>query len=610
MNTASRQVTDFFSSVAPFEGLDSDMLTTLARRAVGLYLTDTNADDLTSRYRQHLFVIQSGQFVIHEADEPVRHVSEGACFGYAMLLDGVSYPLRVEVNEPGLVYCIDEVQFSELLEVSTVANFFQRLGDDELQQQAVTRSESVWLYRSLSEVVQRAPVMVNEQATIVEAARVMTENGVSSLLVTCGEAVVGVVTDRDLRSRVVAREVDVGQPIATIMTRSPVVISEQDTLFDTLATMSERNIHHLPVVDTATGKPVGMVTVTDIIRQQRGNVLFIIGELAKADCLYTLTRAAWQLPHYFATHARRPGDVDIIGRVLSQATDMITRKLISFFEQANGPAPMPFSWLVFGSQARQDQTLGSDQDNGLLLADTPTDTQADYFQSMGTYVCEGLAKCGIKRCTGNIMASNPALRLSLDAAVKDAQGWVSEPASTAIMHCNIFLDVRTVAGDLDLFETLQRRRAPLFRQRLFLAALARHASEAAVPLSLFRRFVCEKDAQGRDVIDLKVRGVAIINNIVRLYALAEGLTMPSTLSRLKRLSGQSELSLRDRDNLRDIWLFLNRLRWRHQLQNNLTDNKVPLSELSAIEKHQLKAAFRAIEIAQEGAVMAFSGGMR
>jgi len=393
------------------------------------------------------------------------------------------------------------------------------------------------------------------------------------------------------------------------MTPNPAQIMGNRTLFDALALMTERNIHHLPVIDQQTLVPLGMVTASDIIRHQRGNVLFIIGELSKAENLYELTRLSWQLPHYFSAHAKKAGDYDIAGKILSQATDIMTRKLIGFFQQANGKAPIMFAWLVYGSQAREDQTMGSDQDNGLLLAERPSEAQAEYFAKMADYVCNGLAKCGIKLCDGNIMASNSKLRLSLEEAIEEAKRWVKAPTKDAIMHFNIFLDVRCAAGDISLFKQLQRQRAPLMKQNMFLAALTRNSNEISVPLSMFQKFIYEKGRKEKDVIDLKTRAVALINNIARIYALADGVTLPNTLARLDALSENSQLSKRDATNLRDIWLFLNRLRWRHQLENKVTDNRVSVSSLSSIEKHQLKAAFKAIERTNQAMVMKFSGGV-
>ncbi|MDC8832223.1 DUF294 nucleotidyltransferase-like domain-containing protein [Alteromonas gilva] len=609
MSTTPQQVMDFLKTSAPFDQLDDEALDELARQARLLYLAKENQQELLAENQDRLFLIHSGQFSVTDSNAPERHLSEGDYFGFHSAIDGVSYPLTVKIDSPGLVYSFSEKAFKKLLTLPDVANFFQSTKTEVLQNQAVLDSNSMWLYKALSEVIERQPVKVDVSLSVQQAAEKMSQNNVSSLLITEHDKLAGIVTDRDLRNRVVATGLDMSLPVSAIMTDKPAMIIQNRTMFDAMALMTERNIHHLPVIDRSTRQPVGMLTASDIVRHQKGNVLYIIGELSKAENLYELTRLSWQIPHYLATHAKRLGDFDIAGKVLAQATDIMTRKLIGFYQQQHGLAPMNFAWIVYGSQAREDQTMGSDQDNGLLLEHEPDNHQAEYFAGMAEYVCDGLGKCGIKLCPGNIMASNPELRLSLDAALAQSQQWVKQPTSTAIMHFNIFLDARAAAGDVELFKKMQKARAPLFKQKMFLAALARQANETSVPLTMFQKFSYEKGHKIKDTIDLKTRATAIINNLVRLYALANGLTMPATLGRIASLPAGAGLSSRDTDNIRDIWLFLNRLRWRHQLQNKATDNRVSVSDLSSIEKHQLKAAFKAIDRAQQAAVMKFSGGM-
>ena len=609
MSAIPQQVIDFLKTSAPFDRLDDEDRHRLAEQANLVYLVEDNADALLKQNEGRLFLIQSGQFSVKDSDGPLRHLSEGDYFGYPGLIDKVSYPVQVTVDKPGLVYCFTAAGFDEALNTPDVSDFFHGTRSEALQNQAVTESNSMWLYKPLSDVVNGEPIKADVLTSVRDAAGLMTEKRVSSLLITRESKLAGIVTDRDLRSRVVAEAFDVSEPVEAIMTENPAMITHNRTMFDAMAIMSERNIHHLPVIDRHSREPIGMVTATDVIRHQRGNVLFIIGELSKAENLYELTRSSWQMPHYFAMHAKRPGDFDIAGKVLSQATDIMTRKLIQFYQRDHGNAPMAYCWIVYGSQAREDQTMGSDQDNGLLLARKPDADEAEYFKGMSEYVCGGLAKCGIKLCDGNIMASNPALRLSLEESIAEARSWVKQPTSKAIMHFNIFLDARAAAGDSELFREMQAARAPLLQQKMFLAALARHANEVSVPLSMFQKFVYEKGRKQKDCIDLKVKAIALINNLVRIYSLANGLKMPSTLGRLASLPANAGLSTRDADNLRDIWLFLNRLRWRHQLTNKVTDNCVSVSDLSSIEKHQLKAAFKAIDRAQQAVVMKFSGGI-
>ena len=608
MTAMAKQVEDFLNTSAPFDILDKEQKLELVKHTELVYLTADNVGDL-QKGKASLFLIQNGQFSVQDSDAPLRHLSEGDYFGYTNIMEKRNFSLSISVDSPGLVYCFEASAVTPLFELPAIRNFFDGLRNNALQNHAISDSNSMWLYKGLEDVINKSPVSVDVETSITMAAQIMTNQKVSSLLVTREDKLIGIITDRDLRSRVVAASLDIHLPVSHIMTPNPAQIMGNRTLFDALALMTERNIHHLPVIDQQTLVPLGMVTASDIIRHQRGNVLFIIGELSKAENLYELTRLSWQLPHYFSAHAKKAGDYDIAGKILSQATDIMTRKLIGFFQQANGKAPMMFAWLVYGSQAREDQTMGSDQDNGLLLAERPSEAQAEYFAKMADYVCNGLAKCGIKLCDGNIMASNPKLRLSLEEAIEEAKRWVKAPTKDAIMHFNIFLDVRCAAGDISLFKQLQRQRAPLMKQNMFLAALTRNSNEISVPLSMFQKFIYEKGRKEKDVIDLKTRAVALINNIARIYALADGVTLPNTLARLDALSENSQLSKRDATNLRDIWLFLNRLRWRHQLENKVTDNRVSVSSLSSIEKHQLKAAFKAIERTNQAMVMKFSGGV-
>jgi len=608
MTAMAKQVEDFLNTSAPFDVLDKEQKLELVKHTELVYLTADNVGDL-QKGEASLYLIQNGQFSVQDSDAPLRHLSEGDYFGYVNIMENRNFPLSISVDSPGLVYCFKASAVAPLFDLPVIRHFFDGLRNNALQNHAISDTNSMWLYKGLEDVINKSPVSVDVETSITAAAQLMTTQKVSSLLVTREDKLIGIITDRDLRSRVVAASLDIHLPVSHIMTPNPAQIMGNRTLFDALALMTERNIHHLPVVDQQTLAPLGMVTASDIIRHQRGNVLFIIGELSKAENLYELTRLSWQLPHYFSAHAKKAGDYDIAGKILSQATDIMTRKLIGFFQQANGKAPMMFAWLVYGSQAREDQTMGSDQDNGLLLAQRPNKAQAEYFAKMAEYVCNGLAKCGIKLCDGNIMASNPDLRLSLDEAIEEAKRWVKAPTKDAIMHFNIFLDVRCAAGDVSLFKQLQRKRAPLMQQNMFLAALTRNSNEISVPLSMFQKFIYEKGRKEKDVIDLKTRAVALINNIARIYALADGVTLPNTLARLEALSSNSQLSKRDATNLRDIWLFLNRLRWRHQLENKVTDNRVSISSLSSIEKHQLKAAFKAIERTNQAMVMKFSGGV-
>ena len=612
MHAVPQQVINFLAASAPFDKLKVDELGALAHRCKVLYLTAQNSQQLLADNVGSLFLIQSGQFSLQEPDGIMNYLSDGDYFGQLVSKQGQFYSDFLTISHPGIVYVIPNDAVQDCMrQHGEFQHFFNGYKEQTLHNQAIDDSNSIWLHKPLSEVLSDKVISAPQTTPILQAVQLMAREQVSTLMITefidNEHQLVGIMTDRDIRNRVVAPGIDTSEPVSRVMTPNPCHIEKQHTLFDALCLMTEENIHHLPIVERNQLQPIGLVTATDMLRYQRANVLFVIGELMKAQSLYELTRLSWQLPQYFATHAKRLGDFDVAGKILSQATDIMTRKLLDFYQQKHGKPPFDFCWLVYGSQAREDQTMGSDQDNGMLLARVPDEQESQYFAAMADYVCKGLNKCGIALCTGNIMASNPELRLSLEQAIEEARIWVDSPTPKALLSFNIFLDVRPVAGNIGLYKQLHQARSPLFTQSRFLALLARNAADASVPLSMFKRFTYDKGSD--DAINLKKYAVSIINSLVRIYALSAQLPMPSTLSRLANLPDNAGLSKHDANNLRDIWLFLNRLRWRHQVSNKVTNNSILIKDLSAIEKHQLKAAFQAIQVAQQGALMKFCGEM-
>jgi CBS domain-containing protein len=605
MTAVPSVVAELLSSTPPFDQLSESRREAVAKKSAWVYLAKNEEATFLEQHGGDVCVIHSGQFVVQRSDQPAQYLSEGDLFG---AIDSEHQNYQVTVDLAGLVCCIPKPVFDDLHDEHHVTQFVEGRQSDTAHT-STNHAHGMWMYKTLKDTLSREPVTISDTASIHQAAKCMTECGVSSVLVTSENGLVGIVTDRDLRTRVVAKNVDINLRVTSVMTIKPRTILQSKTVFDALCKMNENRIHHLPIVDVDGVTPKGMITATDVLKHQRNNVLYLMDELSKAPSLYELSTAAWQIPHYFASNAKRPSDFDIAGKVLSQATDIMTRKLIAFYQQENGEAPMKYAWLVYGSQAREDQTLGSDQDNALLLERKMNDTESDYFAAMSKYVCEGLHKCGIQRCPGNIMASNPKLRLDLPAAIDEARKWVNAPTPQAMLNFNIFLDVRMIAGDKSLFEKLAEARSPMLKQRQFVAALARQANDTTVPLSLFNRFVFTQHGEHKQCIDIKTQAVSIVNSLVRNYALFAGIREPGTMARLERLPEYEGLSERNAKNLREVWLFLNRLRWRHQIHNHVTDNFVRVDSLSSMEKYQLKQAFKAIERAQQSALNYFAGGM-
>lgn len=637
-NHIPEQVFAFIKASAPFDDLADEELQALCRRIQVIYLNRENAPTLLQRLQPALFLIASGEFTVTDpsmdATDKTRHLSSGDYFGYSNLLPlkhqkndeepNSDDNLQIDSENPGLVYVISREDFQKHCQQnSNFIEFFQRMHNRALHlrhSNSHDRSESVWLHQSLEQYCHRPPISISGRDTIACAAKKMSEHHISSLLIIDHHTLIGIITDRDLRQRVLANDIAPTQTVASVMTSPALAINRDASIFDALVLMSRHNIHHLPIIDSSLiQKPhaVGLISASDLIRQQQGSLLFLLEQLHKATSLLALISASKQIPDYLIRHAQHLGDYDIASHFLAQSGDLIAQKLSHFYQQEFGPAPCQFAWVNYGSQARREPLLSSDQDNGLLLERELEPDEAEYFSKFSDYICQGLAQCGQVLCPGNIMASNAALRLTAPAAIAQSAGWVHSPNPDAVLKISIFLDIRYVFGDESLVQQVQAARARQVQAPIFLASLARDAQNSHTPLTIFQRFVFDsvskKTSAGhayKDGINLKSGGINIINSIVRLYAFFEGVSCQSvgTLERLQQLTDQCGLVESDRQTLKDIWLLLQRFRWRHQLQHGLHNNSIRLSDLSSFEQHQLKAAFKAIQASQSALLLKFSAG--
>ncbi len=256
-----------------------------------------------------------------------------------------------------------------------------------------------------------------------------------------------------------------------------------------------------------------------------------------------------------------------------------------------------------------DQSVNADQDNALLLEKEPVGAVADYFAALGDFVCQGLARCGIMLCPGNIMASNSALRLSLKGWSGQFAKWISTPTPDALLKSSIFFDLRLIDGSKGLFNALQQDILARTNQPLFLRLLAQNTLQRTAPLSFLKNFILEHDGKHKKGLDLKKRGISLITDIVRVYALSAGISEVNTRQRLVQLAASHIMDNRDTQNLSDAFDVLAQLRWdKHQhdlIQGHDVSNLLDPAVLSGLQRHQLKDCFAVINAAQSSLKLRF-----
>jgi len=604
------EIRDFLATRPPFDTLSEAQLDELPRQVQIRYLRRGQPFPPADSPGSFLYVVRTGAIECRDAEgELSAKLGEGDLYTNACLLVELGPHSEGKVVEDCLLY---------LLPCETIKRlgrehppFARYLGDSlrERLKHAVSDARETFsvdlasLALPVSQLLGREPAQVDQDMSIREAAQRMTTQRTSSAMVMEGERLVGLLTDRDIRGRCVAEGVDPAQPATTIMTPAPHTISPQTLIIDAINLMSRLQVHHLPVVEQ--GRPVGMLTATDLTRYQSGNSAYLTADIAQAESVERLAAICARLPELQLQLANAGANAQQIGDAVSAITDALTQRLIVMAEAELGPPPVAFAWLAGGSQARREQTSHSDQDNALLLADDyDAASHGAYFAQLAKRVSDGLDACGFIYCPGNAMASNPDWCQPLKGWKKHFDTWINKPEPMALMLASIFFDLRVVHGDQGLFDQLQQHVLPQCQNnKIFIAYMAANALTHRPPLGFFRTFVLVHDGEHDDTLDLKHRGIVPITDIARVLALSAGIGAVNTRERLQACQEAGALGREMADNLLDALEFIALLRIRHQAgqirRGQKADNYVPPKQLSELEREYLKDAFKVIRTMQE-----------
>ncbi|NCT90176.1 cyclic nucleotide-binding/CBS domain-containing protein [Cellulomonas sp. APG4] len=608
MDAELAEVRDFLAQHAPFDVLRAEVLDRLpARLGVRYFRRGTMVlalDEVTDVVR----VLRSGAVEARDGSgELVDRIEAGGLFGMSTLLEGTGSAYAFTAIEDSLVLEVPQPVVVELCGVEPrVADHLEREHRRRLGR-AVTvqvgdRSEAGLRTRA-RDLVRRPPQTAPSTVTIREAATRMRDAGVSSLLLMAGDQLAGIVTDRDLRNRVLAPGLDPDHPVSTVMSDQPVTGSADALAFELLMEMVARNIHHLPLVEQ--GRVVGVVTSTDLMRLEHADPVYLVGDVRKARTVEEVVAAARRIPETVQRLVTSGTSDEDVGRVTTAVGDAVERRLIDLALAELGPAPVPWCWVVLGSRARGEQALGGDQDHALLLGDEAGPEHDAWFATLAERVTAGLEACGWPRCRGDVMATNPRWRQAVAAWQQTFGRWLDAPEPMAVMQGTIFFDMRPLHGDAGLFDRLQAwvlHRSP--HQQIFLGYLAQNAVGTPPPLGFFRGFVLEREGEHVATLDLKHRGLGAIVAVARAHALAAGVPEVGTRARLRAVVAAGRLSADDADDLAGAMDVIGHVRLEHQARqvrsDREPDNYVAPDELSSFDQRNLRDAFGIVKHAQAG----------
>jgi CBS domain-containing protein len=429
----------------------------------------------------------------------------------------------------------------------------------------------------------------------------MRDERVSSLLLQDGETE-AIVTDRDLRTRVVAERGSFDGPAVGIAT-SPVRRAPSSmTAGEAILEMLTHGIHHLPVEDG--GRIVGVVTDTDLMGLEDGSAFSMRGAIERAGSVEALIAATRGYPRVISGLVDAGTDPIDVCRIVSIIIDAATARLVKLAGDELGEAPCAFAWIALGSAARREPALDADQDHALAFGPGfDKEEHNDYFATLAERVTAGLEAIGFPRCNGDAMAVHPAMRAPLTGWQERFETWIRQPGADGMILSSIGFDFRTVAGTLPADDALDAAVAKARTDPGFVRLLTKGALRHEPPTGFVRHLVVESKGDHRGTLDLKHGGITIVTSIARARAVAVGAVAKDTLGRLAAAVRGGSLEAASGTDLDEAFRFLLDLRLRHQAAEvragRPVDDFVDPKDLGPIERGGLREAFHTIRREQQ-----------
>ncbi|WP_171098557.1 DUF294 nucleotidyltransferase-like domain-containing protein [Ruegeria sp. HKCCD7255] len=590
------EIARFLKSVHPYDSLPSEALEKLAGQIEVWEVEEDGKVYELGHSLPGVFVIYDGQVDITDQNgSVVSQLGLRNSFGERGLLKDGKAATHATATTPSVLIVLPPDLVRELIEGhDVVANFFNRTRTE--------RSTPQSLATSLIDVLMaRDPATCSPDTSVQQAAQMMRDKHISSLCVTQDEALLGIVTLRDVSGKFVAEALPETTTVSDIMTADPITLSPTDIGSDVLHVMMERGIGHIPIAQG--NKLVGIVTQTDLTHYQAVNSAELVRRIAQAHTAEQMAAVTAEIPQLLVQLVAGGNRHEIVTRLITDIADTATRRLLVLAEQKLGPPPVPYLWLACGSQGRQEQTGVSDQDNCLMLDDNVTEGDMAYFADLAKFVSDGLDTCGYFYCPGDMMATNPRWCQPLNVWRSYFENWISKPNPEAQMLASVMFDLRPIGGAFELFTDLQAETlAAANANSIFVAHMVANSLKHTPPLGLLRGFATIRSGEHRNTLDMKHNGVVPIVDLGRIYALQGQLTGVNTRARLKAAEAAGVLSPSGARDLLDAYDLIAETRLEHQVRQakagQKPDNYLPPSVLSDFERSHLRNAFVVVKTMQ------------
>ncbi len=608
-------IREFLSTITPFDHLPDNILSDIANQIEVSYVRKDQVILEHGAAINDLYIVRSGAVELHHRDGHLYdRMSSGGIFGQMGLLlnKRVRYP--AVAKEDTLLYCLPDSMFFDLCsEYDHFADFVEVDSRQRLRNAVDVNTDSNDFSTSkVKSLLLKEPLKIQANDSIQLAAQLMAKESTSALLVeilpdvaSCeayNAPAYGIVTDWDLTSKALAVGMSHDTPVSQIISEKVVALDQNDYVYEAMLAMLRHNISHLPIIKNDV--PIGILADTDIIRYESQNSLLIVNSIFHQNSVNELQEISEQVKHCFVRMIDEDSNSHMIGTAMAVIGKSFKQRLLELAELEFGPPPVPYCFLALGSMARDEQLIVTDQDNALILDNQFEPDKHDvYFSKLAKFVSDGLAACGYRYCSGDIMATNSKWRKTYQQWEACFEEWIENPNPQALLNSSIFFDLEGVWGEtqwsINLNKFIRRKASESPR---FLACLARNALNRTPPLGFFKNFVMESDGDHKHSINLKRRGTAPIADLIRVHALAIASQSRNSFNRLEDIIDSGMIPAERGHDLKNALEFISMVRIRHQaldIEAGMEpDNSIEPDNLSGFERRNLKDAFKILSNAQ------------
>lgn len=563
---------------------------------------------------EHVYIVKQGLVLGQrpalsgDAMETTQEIAPGECFPVAAMVSERATRSHYIAAEDTFCLQLSRAAFTHTYNQSEAFRDFALRGVSSLmgqvQQQAQLQAAETLgaqysLETQLNILVAANPVTCRSGVSLRDAVRLMHEHHVGSLVMIDDNGYpIGIFTLRDLRRVIADGSGDLQQPLDELMTRDPIHLPPTATAFDAAMIMTRRQIAHICVVEK--GRLIGVLSERDLFSLQRVDLVQLARTISAAPRLDTLVELREQIAHQIDNMLAHGANPEQLTNILTLLNDHTVARVIELMIEEHGDPGVPFTWLVFGSEGRREQTLLTDQDNGMLFEAASAEEAERIRQRLlplARQINEALDRCGFALCNGNIMASNPELCLSRQEWLRRFGAMIQSPTRDNLMHSSIYFDLRPVWGPGEGCRQLQAALLQMIEGNvLFQHMMAANALRHPPPIGRFRDFIVASRGAEKNTLDLKVEGLMPFVEGVRILALAHGIDECNTLERLRLLGERGVLKAQDAAAYAEAYHFIQLTRMQlHQRQERdglPLSNRLDPDTLNELDRRILRESFR------------------